>query len=178
MKRAAWVLALVAAAGCGDGHGHGDDGVVVVLHDDDFEPLTWTLVYSNGHPLLVEEPLSFQEAEMTHLINDHRVAGGKDALFPNLAMEDAARAHSVHMEIGPFYGTINPEGDDAADRADLAGIPFFAYGEFVGFGFDDPFDMFGFWLDGPEHALIDDPFWTDVGVGVHAGYWTVDFREL
>ena len=176
MKRAAWILALAAAAGCGDGYDH--DEVVVVLHEDESEPLTWTLLYPNGHPLTVEEPLSFQEVEMTNLINDHRVAAGKDALFPSLAMEDAARAHSVHMEIHFFYGTVNPEGDDAPDRADLASIPFFAYGEFVGFGFDDPFDMFNFWLDGPEHALIDDPFWTDVGVGYHAGTWTVDFREL
>ena len=115
---------------------------------------------------------------MTFLINDHRVAAGLDALFPSVVMEDAARAHSVHMEFSGFYDTINPEGDDAADRADLIGIPYFSYGEFVGYGFDDPFDTFLLWLNGPEHALIDDPFMTDVGVGYHAGYWTVDFRDF
>jgi uncharacterized protein YkwD len=163
MKRLAWLLVL--AGGC---HDH-DDPVLA--------PDPWYLRYGNGHPIGVAAPISAAEADMIDLINEHRVLSGRNALVVHPGMQDLARAHSIHMGLHGFVGELNPEGDDAEDRADIAGIFRFDYDEITGAGTSHPFLMFDLWLDAPAHVTIDDPFWTDMGVGYYNGHWTADFAD-
>lgn len=180
MKRIALTAALVAAAfsGCHDDHHHGpeDCGCVVYL-----------MTYSNGHPITASTSDSFtlsQETSLLSYVNGHRVAIGVPALIDDGLMRDAARAHSIHMAFGAFSGETNPEGDDSADRADLAGVVWSMYYEAREYAWDHPSDVYAeFLADSGTHAIIDDPAFVYAGVGYEfdpasfwGDYWTMDFR--
>ena len=122
--------------------------------------------------------VSSGEVRMVDLINSHRVSAGLNALVVHPVMEDAARAHSIHMPLHGFVGSRNPEGDDEHDRAHILLISHFDYDEITGGNAPDPFVMFDAWLvSPPAHDMIDDPFWTHLGVGQNGSTWTADFAE-
>ena len=169
MKYAAILVLVLVLAGLGCGGGGGD-------HSHDPGPTDpWYITYANDHPIAVSEPVTFEELEMIDLINAHRVAAGVDALIEDPAMTDLAKAHSIHMEIGSFLDSRNPEGDGPRDRADIAGVFWLGYEEIVAAGPFDPFVIFDAFLTGPEHPILDDPFWTHIGVGNYLDFRTVDF---
>ncbi len=169
------LLGILAAAGCGGGG-----------HDSYHDP--WYARYSNGHPIAAEAESRFvidREDEIMAWINDHRILGGENALIESDSISDVARAHSIHMAIHDFEGPINPEGDDPAARASIAGVSFFAYDEVLSAGMSDAGDVFDAWLAIPAmHSRIDDSRWTHLGAGYHDEpssrfrfYWTVDFAD-
>ena len=178
MRSALAILAVAAVAfpGC---HAH--------IDDDDCGCANWYLTYPNGHPIAASTSSSFvlgQETALLSMVNSHRVAMGIPALIDDGLMRDVARAHSIHMAIGDFTGETNPEGDDAADRADLAGVVWSMYYEAREYGWDHPADVYADFLsDSGTHAIIDDPAFIYAGVGyefdpdsIWGDYWTMDFR--
>lgn len=185
MKHATLVLALaIAAAGCHD-HDHGDHHHdTAVLHTVG----PWYVRYDNGHPLAADSTDPFirtPEEELFNLVNAHRVARGIPPLIHDEDMRDVARAHSIHMSIADFTGTINPEGDAPDDRASLVGIPWTDYAENIAYGLEDPGDVFDEWMSfSGYHDNVDDPTFTHAGVGyehdaesIWNDYWTMDFRR-
>lgn len=166
--------------------------LLVGCHDHrdhtDSPPSSWYLVYGNGHPIAASPTEGWMLDEETHLldhINAHRVSIGLNALIDHGVMRDLARAHSIHMAVHGFESSLNPEGDDPGDRADIAGLFWSAYAENVVYGENDAHDAFDAMLASPGmHAVIDDPFWVYAGAGYEHDasswwddYWTVDFRE-
>lgn len=157
-------VAILLLTGCRDDHDHRRS-----------DP--WYLTYGNGHPIAADHSITYQEAELTNLINDHRTAAGLDLLRIHEGMEDLAEAHSIHMDLHSFLGKTNPEGDDEIDRADIAGIFYFEYTETVASGTTDPVATFDALLDTPAHDKIDDPDLTHFGVGHYIGFWTIDYAR-
>jgi uncharacterized protein YkwD len=156
-------------------------------HDDDPMPGGY-LVYGNGHPIQASTSdgwILSNELELRDLINNHRVAIGIPALIDSGPLRDLARAHSIHQAVHGFTGSVNPEGDAPGDRADIAGIPWTAFGENVVWDRSTASGAFSDMRASPGmHDNIDDPAFVFFGTGYEHDsssswndYWTVDFRE-
>ena len=181
MKKLMMMAAATAALSACHGDPHDGPGVV-------YTSGPWYIQYENGHPIAADttDPsILAQEDDLLDRINDHRVSIFLPALVEDSAMRDVARAHSIHMAMAGFTGFVNPEGDDPGMRADIAGIPWSAYAENIGYGWSCACDVMDEWLAAPGmHANIDDPHFVYAGVGYEHDsssfwddYWTADFRR-
>jgi len=180
-------LALLAVTSCGGGGGGGSGGSAVggsvSTGDGDVG-----LAYSNGHPITVrttEPTILANEAEVIRLVNDRRVAIGKNALVDDSAIREVARGHSYHMIVHSFFAHTNPEGDSPGGRLSRAGIGWSMAGENIAAGYPSAQSAYDAWMNSPGHkANIERDGWLRTGVGyqydgnsTYRWYWTQNFTK-
>lgn len=133
-----------------------------------------------------------REQKMLQLVNQARAKGANcgsagsfgpaGPLVMNPSLHCAARKHSQDMAERNFFNHVNPDGEDPFDRMEKAGYDYFAAGENIAAGDDDPEVTLAGWLESDGHcANIMDPKYTEFGVGFYEGpgtyiyYWTQTF---
>ncbi len=115
------------------------------------------------------------------LTNAERAKAGCGALTLNPVLTSVADDHSRDMVDRSFFDHTNPDGMDAADRIDLAGYPWRAWGENIAFGYSTAAEVMDGWMNSPSHRdnILDCDF-SEMGVGFDPGgsdgpYWTQVF---
>lgn len=167
-------LGLVAAiAGCGgDGSSHSSSGGYV---DPDY------VEYSNGHAIATvpyDGYLVSQEDALINRINDYRLSIGLLPLNVDPTLGDVARGDAKHMDQHEYVSTITPEGDTFTQRVDLTyGSPvYFENAETVMADWTLTDDYWAFeemYWDYDASTLMEDPFFTDIGVGRRSNpFWS------
>lgn len=192
MKRAMGAVALALlglAAGCGGGGG-GGGGDSAVNGNVESAPQggTTSQSYPGGHPLVLttdDDAVLARETEVERLVNDRRVAIGKNSLISSPGIRNVARAHSDHMIVHTFFAHINPEGDSAGDRLHSGGISWTMAGENLAAGYSTPQAAFDAWMMSPGHKEnIERDGWVYTGAGYwydagsqYGWYWTQNFTR-
>jgi hypothetical protein len=113
------------------------------------------------------------------------MADGVAEYLPPLVMRPelqcAARRHSRDMNERGFFGHVNPDGEDVADRIRRTGYGFGVAGEAIarasGAPETDPFEVLESLrvAGGPECENLVDPRFDAVGIGRYGDLWTLDF---
>ena len=107
------------------------------------------------------------------LVNTRRVSVGLSPLVWDDRVAAVALAHSQDMVDRHYYGHINPEGQNAGDRLDEAGIDWWYWGENYCYGFSSATSAYNFWINsGPHRANIESGNFTHHGVGKVGNVWT------
>lgn len=87
----------------------------------------------------------------------------------------STRLHSRDMTVRKFSNTVNPEGLDPADRAAAAGFSFFGVAERIAVG-SDPGQVLEDLRDSRDYcAILANPAFGAVGLGLYQQRWTLDF---
>ena len=112
---------------------------------------------------------SVSEEKMLELVNSERAQRGLRALVPDSAIREVARAHSKDMFERGYFSHYSPEGEDAADRMEKAGVSVVIAGENLAFAPDVVRAHQGL-MESPGHrANILRPGFGKVGIGVIDG---------
>lgn len=179
---------LLAACG-GGGGGSDDDGSTGGSTESSPPPSGSTSqAYSNGHPLVLttnDETTLLRESDVHRLVNERRIALGKNALIDAGGIRDVARAHSNHMIVHSFFAHTNPEGDTPGDRLRAGGVGWSMAGENIAAGYSTPQAAFDAWMASPPHKEnIERDGWVYAGVGYwydagspYGWYWTQNFTK-
>ena len=112
--------------------------------------------------------------ELFVLINDYRTSNGLAALTYELALEEAAQGHSIHMATHPFFGETAPESVvlELWDRAELCGTT--AFGEFITAEAPTAEAVLISSINNPAiQPMLADSRYARIGVGRYEPYWTV-----
>ena len=136
---------------------------------------------------------SADEIEVVRLINEYRVANGRDPLLVSDVLSDSAEKHSHDMAKYGFFQHITvasdwfPAGFKHSDRIVACGYPAnHSTGENISGGNDTPQAMMTGWKQSESHnANMLDPSWKVVGVGIvtmydsyYGTYCTTDFGNF
>ncbi|MBI2899655.1 MAG: hypothetical protein HYY17_05685 [Planctomycetes bacterium] len=184
------VLAVLAVvSGCGGGGGGGSDGAVS-SGSEGTAPRDGSVTesYSNGHPVVLsttDDAVLALETETERLVNDRRVAIGKNALVSTASIRNVARAHSDHMILHDFFAHTNPEGDSPGVRLTRGGVSWTMAGENLAAGYSTPQAAYDAWMNSPGHKEnIERDGWVYTGVGYwyeagsrYGWYWTQNFTK-
>jgi uncharacterized protein YkwD len=137
--------------------------------------------------------LKSAEKRMLKLHNRARTKRGMKALCVNLALSDAARAHSQEMLKKDYLSHNSFNGETIGQRLQRfgytsAGYSYYLIGENIGGGCSrryGSYDMFKWWMSSPSHrASILNKDFRHVGIGIRRGtfnnctrakLFTVDF---
>lgn len=116
------------------------------------------------------------KAQVLALVNAERSAAGCAPVTADAGLAAVAREHSLDMRDRDFFDHVNPDGLDAFDRAEQAGVTN-ARAENIARGQADAAAVMASWMDSPVHrANILDCGLRTMGVGVATGaggpWWT------
>jgi uncharacterized protein YkwD len=148
-------------------------------------------VLPNGHPLdwrTSDAQTLADEDQVLSLVNERRVAMGRDALIMQVTHRRVARGHSRHMrqDVHAFFEHENPEGLSPGDRLHACGVDWNHAAENIASGQLSPLQAFTDWVNSPGHREhIDDPSLRRTGVGLQPGaggadwptFWTQVFTD-
>lgn len=112
---------------------------------------------------------SASEARMLELINQERVKAGAPALSLRAEIVPVARAHSRDMFERKYFSHINPEGKDAGDRLDDAGVDYMIAGENLAYAPDVDTAHEGLMNSEGHRKNILEPEFRRIGIGVIDG---------
>lgn len=108
------------------------------------------------------------ERELLALVNAERVKAGLRTLTADVKIIPVARAHSRDMFMGRYFSHVNPEGLDAGDRLDNAGIQYTVAGENLAYAADVINAHQGL-MNSPGHRRnILEPSFGHIGIGIIA----------
>ena len=120
--------------------------------------------------------------QVLQLVNLERAALDLPPVVKNEILEKIADDYACRMIEESFFGHTDPtNGHGPGDRAVVARYHFYAIGENLAAGLDTPADVMKEWMGSPSHrAIILDPQWTQIGIGVRRGgeyltYWVQEF---
>lgn len=154
---AALVVVLVAPVGCFDSGGP-------------------TAPAKQGSAPTSPGPTNPEVVTFVTLVNQHRASLGLPQLAWRADLAAVAQAHSQDMVDRGFFAHTNPDGETPWDRMHAAGITFSAGGENIAYGYPTAAAVFAGWMSSPGHkANIENPNFTQHGVGLVGTYWTHDF---
>lgn len=121
----------------------------------DISPQNWELIVDES-----------AEQEMVSLVNRERTKRGLEQLVVDGKIVAAARAHSLDMFQRRYFAHENPEGEDAVDRMQKAGVSFRVGGENLAFSADVETAHEGLMESEGHRKNILDPAFGRIGVGV------------
>ena len=182
-------MAALTALTVGCGGGGGDGGALGSDADSTYSSSgSATRTYPNGHPITLttdDEATLLRESDVERLVNDRRIALGKNALIDSSAIRNVARAHSNHMIVHSFFAHTNPEGDTPGDRLHAGGVNWTMAGENIAAGYSTAQSAFDAWMASPGHKEnIERDGWVYTGVGywydsrsTYGWYWTQNFTR-
>lgn len=111
---------------------------------------------------------SQDEREMLALVNAERKKAGIGPLTVDVRIVPVARAHSKDMFLRRYFAHVNPEGQDAGDRLEAAGIHFTVAGENLAYAPDLSTAHTGL-MNSPGHRRnILEPSFHHIGIGIIA----------
>lgn len=120
--------------------------------------------------------------QVLQLVNLERAEADLPPVALDAALSRIASEYACRMVEAKFFDHTDPEtGFGPADRAFIGDYNFYAIGENLAAGQDTPAAVMEVWMDSPAHrAIILDPKWTEIGIGVRAGgqysiYWVQEF---
>lgn len=120
-------------------------------------------VHPKSSELRVDEN---SEKEMLSLVNGERAKVGAPALIMDAKIVPVARAHSRDMFERSYFSHYSPEGTDAGDRMEKAGVSYMVAGENLAYAPDVRTAHQGL-MDSPSHKKnILDPQFKRVGIGI------------
>jgi len=160
---------LLTTAGCGAADLGGGDSVSAVAPG------------GGGGPQAMSAGERAWAMEIFSRVNAERAAFDLPDLVWDESAATAAYAHSWDMDARDYFDHVSPDGLDAGDRMEAAGVEWVAYGENIAMGYQNPSEVVAAWMQSPGHrANILNPSFTHVGVGIHSGpadgpWWTQDF---
>jgi len=122
------------------------------------------------HFVVVDAPVDIDaEREMFELVNRERRAEGLAEFRWSDDLGEIARLHSEDMMARGYFGHVDPEGNNPADRAEHAAVPYGVIGENLAFAPNTQAAHEGL-MHSPEHRKnILDPRFKHVGIGVVDG---------
>jgi uncharacterized protein YkwD len=127
------------------------------------------------------------ERDVLGLVNQARAAGGScgGVAQPPVGpvewderLRCAGRVHASDMAERDYFAHNSPEGQEPADRIELAGYEWSRLGENIAFGYRTPMEVVDGWLDSPGHCTnIMNGAYVHMGVGYVADgpFWVQDF---
>jgi len=106
------------------------------------------------------------ERQLLALVNAERAKAGVGALTVDVKIIPVARAHSKDMFMRRYFAHVNPEGQDAGDRMNAAGIFFTVAGENLAYAPDVVTAHEGL-MNSPGHKRnILEPAFHHIGIGI------------
>jgi uncharacterized protein YkwD len=113
--------------------------------------------------LHVDDPA---ERQMLELVNAERTKAGLGKLTVDIKIVAVARAHSKDMFLRRYFAHVNPDGKDAGDRMEDAGIRFTVAGENLAYAPDVVTAHTGL-MNSPGHRRnILEPSFHHIGIGI------------
>ena len=112
---------------------------------------------------------STSEQRMLDLINAERAKVGVPTLSLRAEIVPVARAHSRDMFERKYFSHVNPEGKDAGDRLDDAGVSYFLAGENLAYAPDVGTAHEGLMNSEGHRKNILEPEFRRIGIGVIDG---------
>jgi uncharacterized protein YkwD len=109
------------------------------------------------------------EATMLALVNEERQKAGASVLVFDEKLSEVARAHSRDMFERRYFSHYSPEGDDASDRLDAAGVSYQYAGENLAYAPDVASAHEGFMNSEGHRANILEGRFRRVGIGIIDG---------
>ncbi|MBI4062445.1 CvpA family protein [Candidatus Gottesmanbacteria bacterium] len=109
------------------------------------------------------------EQRMVELVNEERAKAGVTALTISPEIIPVARAHSRDMFERKYFSHINPEGKDAGDRLNDAGITYVVAGENLAYAPDVETAHLGLMESQGHRENILEPRFREIGIGVIDG---------
>lgn len=126
--------------------------------------------------------------EVRRLVNSERAAAGLRPVMRNRILELSAQSYAEEMASRGFFGHVTPEGETLRQRIessvgsdrlfqnDCHCIEKFILGENIARGQKTPAKVMNDWMNSASHkAVILNPSFTDLGVGIVAGVWVQHF---
>jgi uncharacterized protein YkwD len=111
-------------------------------------------------------------------VNQHREAIGCKPLIWDERLARLARHYSETMASEGFFGHYDPSGNSPFDRMRHAGIPFRAAGENLAIGQTKGIQVYGDWMNSPEHRkIIENCIYTHHGIGFYRNRWSYLFAR-
>jgi uncharacterized protein YkwD len=131
--------------------------------------------------------LDTEEQALLILINDYRVANGRDTLSLNTELTNAAEWMSNDMAANDYLSHTDSLGRDPFERmADFGYDYSTSKGETLAAGMETAQTAFDLWKNSPVHnAIMLDASYRVIGIGraygadsIYGWYWTADFGGL
>ncbi len=106
------------------------------------------------------------EREMLALLNAERAKAGLPSFTVDIKTTAVAREHSRDMFLRSYFAHVNPEGQDAGDRMEKAGVQYTVVGENLAYAPDVASAHQGL-MNSPGHRRnILDPSFRHIGIGI------------
>jgi uncharacterized protein YkwD len=120
------------------------------------------------------------ESQMISDVNAVRADAGLPPLASDHKLSSIARAYARDMAKRRYFGHRNPEGQDVANRLELAGVPYQYVGENIAFVESENAAMEGFLNSSGHRANILSSRYTRIGIGIVVtdGYGAVYVQEF
>jgi len=120
-------------------------------------------------PLIIKQPTPTTFADrVIELVNQQRANNGCPALTKNIALTNAAQAHSTDMALDDFFSHTGSDGSSPGARATRAGYSWSAIGENIAAGYATPESVVQGWMNSSGHrANILNCGYRDTGVGYY-----------
>lgn len=119
--------------------------------------------------------------QVLQLVNLERASEDLPPVVLNPALAKIADDYACQMIEEQFFGHHDPmTGQGPGDRALIGKYSFAAIGENLAAGQETPAEVVEVWMESPaHHAIIMDPKWTEIGIGVQFGgeyatYWVLE----
>lgn len=105
--------------------------------------------------------------------NRHRSENGRNILYANSILNNAAANKLNDMIVKQYFDHINPEGIDPAEVVNNVGYTYIRVGENLALGnFPSDRNLVQAWMDSPGHrANILSGGYTEIGIAVGKGVW-------
>lgn len=120
--------------------------------------------------------------QVLQLVNLERAAEDLAPVVLSPVLAKLAGDYACRMIEEAFFGHRDPlTGQGPGDRALMGKYSFAAIGENLAAGQETPAEVVDVWMASPaHHAIILDPKWTEIGIGVQFGgeygtYWVLEF---
>lgn len=122
--------------------------------------------------------------EVLQLVNLQRTKEGLAPVVSDTKLAGIASKYACSMAAKGFFGHRDPESNHGPGERALSGrYSFFAIGENLAAGQETPQEVMRAWMESEAHrAIILDPSWKEVGIGVRIGgeydiYWVQEFGD-
>lgn len=120
--------------------------------------------------------------QVLQLVNLERAAADLPPVVRHAALSKIASDYACRMVEHRFFDHTDPAtGFGPGDRAFVGDYDFYAIGENLAAGQQTPAEVMQVWMNSAAHrAIILDPKWSEVGIGVRTGgeygtYWVQEF---
>jgi uncharacterized protein YkwD len=155
--------------------------------------LVWPQEQATRRVVAPKGPPSLHEVrrEIVALVNAARTRNGLAPLRISTLLEESAQTYAREMAVGGFFSHVSPSGQTLKQRLEAVGyyhlredpgclcVHGIAVGENLARGQVTAAEVVADWLKSASHRkTILTPEYTDVGVGVEAGYWVQHFGGI